>query len=181
MRFSAPNLNSAKLISSFFFERSSQGDQMEFQLCIMVGRGEGESFILVPGKEYILGRHTENDMMIMDKWVSRNHFKIQVKQNRYFITDLYSKNGTFADGKDLCPGTATEVKEGVPIVIGMTVLGLGKMYQTCLKPFLDSIRFRSEVNEHGKSIVPRRAMTTRRIWSLFTTRTILLWKQRISS
>lgn len=143
----------------------------------MVGTGEGESFILEPGKEYIVGRHTENNMRILDKCVSRNHFKIQVKRSRYFITDLYSKNGTFVDGRDLCPGIATEVKEGAPIVIGMTVLGLGNMCQTCLKPFLDSIRFRSEVNEQGESIVPRRFMTIRKNWSLFITRTILLWKR----
>src|SRR4030042_3824573 len=108
---------------------------MELKLFILVGKGQGESYRLMPGKEYIVGRHSENDIRIDDRNVSRNHFKIQVIENKHFITDLGSKNGTFVEGRDLIPGIVTEVKEGVPIVIGMTILGIGDMSKLSLKPF----------------------------------------------
>jgi len=135
---------------------------MELKLFILVGKGQGESYKLVPGKEYIVGRHSEKDIRIDDRNVSRNHFKIQVKGNRYFITDLYSKNGTFVEGRDLIPGIETEVKEGVPIVIGMTILGLGEMSKLTLKPFLDSAGFSSEVDENGDLVKPNRVMAVKR-------------------
>jgi two-component system, NtrC family, sensor kinase len=131
---------------------------MEHELNILVGKGQGQSFKLEPGKEYFVGRHSIDDIKIDDQNISRNHFKVQVKGDRYFITDLDSKNGTFADGRDLSPNIETEVKEGAPIVVGMTILGLGEMSKLCLKPFLDSVGFSSEVNEYGNPVKPERVM-----------------------
>jgi hypothetical protein len=135
---------------------------MEFNLFILVGKDQGECFKLKPGKVYLVGRHSVNDIKIADRNISRNHFKIRIKGDRYFVTDLGSKNGTFVDGKDLNPGVETEVKEGVPIVIGMTILGLGKMSESTLKPFLDSAGFSSEVDEHGKLVNPNRVLTLKK-------------------
>ncbi len=135
---------------------------MEFKLCILVGKCQGESFKLEPGKEYTVGRHSDNDIKIVDDNISRNHFKMQIKGYKYFITDLYSKNGTFVDGKDLSPGIETEVKEGVPIVIGMTILGLGAVCELCLKPFLDSAGFNSEMSEGEEDIELSRVMTIKK-------------------
>ncbi len=135
---------------------------MDFNLSILVGKDKGKLFKLEPGKEYIVGRHSENDIKIKDENISRKHFKIQVKANRYFITDLYSKNGTFVGGKDLIPGIETEVREGVPIVIGMTILGLGPISDSSLKLFLDSAGFYSEVNEEGEAIESNRIMSIKK-------------------
>lgn len=135
---------------------------MEFKMYILVGKGQYEIFKLEPGKEYTVGRHSENDITIVDKNISRNHFNIQVKGNRYFITDLGSKNGTYVEGKDLSPGIETEVKEGVPIVIGMTILGLGEICESILKPILDSAGFSSEVDEFGDVVKPDRVMALER-------------------
>ncbi len=135
---------------------------MEFELYILVGKDQGQSFKLEPGKEYLVGRHSENDIVIADKNISRNHFKIQVKGDGYFITDLDSKNGTFVGGKDLSPGVETQVEEGVPIVIGMTILGLGEVCKTSLKPFLDSAGFSGEVNAYGELVKPDRVMALKK-------------------
>ena len=135
---------------------------MDFKLCILVGKGQGESFKLALGKEYTVGRHSENDIKIEDENISRSHFKIRINGNKYFITDLGSKNGTFVDGKDLRPGIETEVREGAPIVIGMTILGLGEMSESSLKPFLDSAGFSSEVNKQGEFVKPLRVMANKK-------------------
>ncbi len=77
---------------------------MEFKLYILVGKCQGESFKLEPGKVIHCGQaFNDNDIKIVDDNISRNHFKIQVKGYKYFITDLGSKNGTFVEGKDLMP------------------------------------------------------------------------------
>ncbi len=129
---------------------------MEHELNILVGKGQGKSFKLEPGKEYLVGRHSKDDIKLDDQNISRNHFKVQVKGDRYFITDLGSRNGTFADGRDLSPNIETEVNEGAPIVVGMTILGLGEMSKSCLEPFLHSAGFSSEVNEYGDFVKPER-------------------------
>ncbi|MBN1105361.1 MAG: FHA domain-containing protein [Deltaproteobacteria bacterium] len=126
---------------------------MDFSLCILVGKGEGETIHLAPGAEYLVGRHAENDIVIPDQNVSRHHLRIQIKDSRYFITDLHSKNGTFVGGQDLTPGIPTQVNEGVPIVIGTTVLGFGGICQACLKPLLDSGIFYCERDECVGEIV----------------------------
>ncbi len=135
---------------------------MEHNLYILVGKDEGKSFRLMPGKLYIVGRHSTNDIIILDENVSRNHFEIQVRGDRYFIMDMGSKNGTFVGGKELIPGVETEVKEGVPIVIGMTVLGLGDIARRSLKPFLDSAGFSVGANEYEKTVRPERVMAVER-------------------
>jgi hypothetical protein len=134
----------------------------ESKLYILVGKGESESYRLIPDKVYMVGRHSTNEIIIFDKNVSRNHFTIQVKDDRYFIMDLGSKNGTFVEGKELIPGIETEVKEGVPIVVGMTILGLGEDCKSSLKPFLDSAGFSAEVNEYGMFIKPLRVKAVKK-------------------
>jgi pSer/pThr/pTyr-binding forkhead associated (FHA) protein len=134
---------------------------MELKLYILVGKGQGESFKLVPEKEYTVGRHSENDIRIEDNNISRNHFKIQIKEDKYFITDLHSKNGTFIGDRKLSPGVATEVREGVPIVIGMTIIGLGQVCESCLKPFLGSAGVFSEMSDEGGDIELYRVRNTK--------------------
>jgi pSer/pThr/pTyr-binding forkhead associated (FHA) protein len=135
---------------------------MEYMMCILIGKGEGESFKLEPEKEYTVGRHAESDIKILDENVSRKHFKIKVKNDKYFITDLESRNGTFVDGGDLRPGVETEVKEGVPIIIGMTIVGLGPFCDLYLKPFLDSAGFNKVVSMDVEVKRPKRVISIKK-------------------
>ncbi len=135
---------------------------MDFKLFILIGKGESESYRLKPGKIYMVGRHSTNDVILFDKNVSRNHFTIQAREDKYFIMDMGSKNGTFVEGRELSPGVETEVKEEVPIIAGMTILGLGENCRSNLKPFLDSAGFSGEVNEYGIFIKPSRIKAVRR-------------------
>jgi pSer/pThr/pTyr-binding forkhead associated (FHA) protein len=76
---------------------------------------------------------------LSDIYVSRRHLKILRRGQRYFIEDLNSKNGTCVDGELIDPGVELEIKEGVPIVIGVSVICLGKRCLEEVKALLDSI------------------------------------------
>jgi len=117
-------------------------------LYVLNGREEGRSFPLKEGANTV-GRSFENDITLEDKTVSRQHLRIVKEANRYLVADLESKNGTFLSGKYLPPETEEEVKEGVPIAIGMTVIGIGKASMTLTKPFLESVGLTKETGEES--------------------------------
>ena len=49
----------------------------------------------------IIGRVDECDVVIHDRQISRQHAKLMRDGNRYLLTDLKSKNGTFVNGVQL--------------------------------------------------------------------------------
>jgi len=118
------------------------------KLYVLNGTDAGRSFQLKEGANTI-GRSPENNISLQDTTVSRQHLRIVKERDRYFITDLESKNGTFLLGKYLPPETETEVKEGVPIAIGMTVLGIGETSITSTQPFLASVGLTAETGDES--------------------------------
>jgi hypothetical protein len=106
----------------------------------------GRSFELKEGANY-LGRSHENEVQIKDETVSRQHLRILKKGNSYFLTDLGSLNGTFCGGHYLNAGIEAEVKEGMPIAIGMTLLCIGEQSLGEVMPFLDATGLNREIGE----------------------------------
>jgi pSer/pThr/pTyr-binding forkhead associated (FHA) protein len=91
------------------------------KLYIIDGPDRGRSFDI--GKEATsIGRSPSNHIQLKDPYVSRRHLTVLRKGDTYFIKDLKSKNGTCVDGEPLSPRVECEVKEGVPIVIGVTLI-----------------------------------------------------------
>lgn len=88
---------------------------------------------------FILGRAADNDIRFSDTKVSRKHLKVEMRKNRYFLTDLGSRNGTFHNGNYLKPGVEVEAKLGIPIAMGWTVLCIGEEGVKHMPPFLDLI------------------------------------------
>jgi pSer/pThr/pTyr-binding forkhead associated (FHA) protein len=115
-------------------------------LYVLNGPDAGRSFPLQEGINRI-GRSSENDIVLQDETISRQHLKILWRTDRYFVTDLGSSNGTSLQGRDLVPGTETEVKEKTPIALGMTVVAIGQASLDEVKPFLDSIGLTQETSE----------------------------------
>ena len=113
------------------------------RLYVLNGPDKGQAFEMTEGDNYI-GRSSDNDFMIRDETVSRRHLKIIKRGKRYFIVDLKSMNGTFFNGNYLVPGFELEVRVGVPIMIGMRVIGIGHTSREILMPFLDSIGLTKE-------------------------------------
>ena len=69
----------------------------------------------------VLGRHPESVDLVLDhSKVSRQHLRITLVENRVYITDLNSLNGTRVNDSDLEPGTAFEVRHDDILSIGET-------------------------------------------------------------
>jgi len=118
------------------------------KLYILNGPSMGKSYELRDGYTY-LGRSVNNDIRIEDKTVSRRHLRIAKNGRRYLITDLRSRNGTFFNGKYIPYPFELEVKEGVPIAIGMTLICIGEGCVEQIMPFFDPIDFPPDTGEQS--------------------------------
>jgi hypothetical protein len=118
------------------------------QIFVMNGPEKGRT-IRFDEDMALLGRAPENHIQMRDKSVSRRHLKIERRGDRFFITDMRSRNGTFIDGVRINPETEYEVKEGMPIAVGKTFMSIGKSYPNELLAVLDSIDLFKELDEEG--------------------------------
>ena len=109
------------------------------RLYVAEGPDKGQALEL-KGKVIYMGRSPDNDVRMTDRTVSRKHLKVVRRDKRYFVEDLKSKNGTYVNGEQIKPGIEVEVHEGHPIVIGMSVLCLGKGCLDLVKNYLDSFK-----------------------------------------
>jgi pSer/pThr/pTyr-binding forkhead associated (FHA) protein len=124
-------------------------------LYIISGPQIGRSFELQEG-ECLLGRSPQNDICIDDKTMSRKHLRIVVEEDRYFITDLKSRNRTFYGGEYLVPYQEIEIVEGAPIAIGMTVIGLGEKCKDKMTPYLETATLIRRASMNGGRFENRR-------------------------
>jgi len=125
---------------------------------ILNGPDIGRSFKLREGVSFV-GRSFDNDIRIDDKTVSRKHLKIVNKDGKVFVTDLKSRNGTFFDGKYLDPGCEVEIEEGMPLALGMAVIGLGEECKEQMTPFLDTVSLITKNWKRDEKAGDRRART----------------------
>ena len=138
-------------------------------LYVLNGPEKGRSFRLREGENYI-GRSIDNDIRIEDRTLSRKHAKIVFKGNRFFITDLKSQNRTFFDRAYLEPGTEVELKAGMPIALGTTIVNVslsetddGQMtsFSETLKLSKADIETASELAERRDETEEKRAQLLR--------------------
>jgi hypothetical protein len=128
------------------------------KLHVLNGPEMGQVFELKDGPTYV-GRSEDNDIRIENKAVSRRHLKITQKENRLFVTDLKSENGTFIGGDLISPSLEVEVEEGRPISIGMCMISLGEAPPQQIMPFLDPIGFTEDIAGQSGIYVAHRDKT----------------------
>ncbi|MEO1228084.1 MAG: FHA domain-containing protein [Myxococcota bacterium] len=90
-----------------------------FALRFISGKYQGGEFPLENDREFIVGRSSELDMVLVEDMVSRKHAKISTKTGQIVITDMGSTNGTFVNGEKV---RKTRLKEGDRILIGTSIL-----------------------------------------------------------
>jgi hypothetical protein len=138
---------------------------MMTRLYILAGPDKDESFELKGDFNYI-GRSAHNDIRMRDIAVSRRHAKISRRVNSFFIKDLGSENGTFVSGERISSGVELEIREGVPVVIGMSVICLGSKCLELVSPFLESIGLSNEIREDSGVFKQHKTMAMQKIVEL---------------
>ena len=131
------------------------------KLYILGGPEKGKSFELDTDLMTI-GRGPESHIQVRDKSVSRKHLEIVRKEDKVFIKDLKSKNGTYVNDERIKPGKPLEIEQGVPIAIGRTLLCVGEApleEDEDLTTVLDSVDLAKEIHESGTVFVQDRPMT----------------------
>jgi len=136
------------------------------KLHILNGPAMGQSYELLDGATY-LGRSIDNDIRIEDKTVSRRHLRIVKKGPKYVVMDLKSRCGTFYNGTYLASGLEHEVKEAMPIAIGMSVICIGGEPGEEITPFLDSIELNRESGGQSGIFEVHRERTNQKKLELF--------------
>jgi 3',5'-cyclic-nucleotide phosphodiesterase len=115
------------------------------------------------GKDTLLvGRAPDCDLPVKDPFVSRKHLKISRKGEKIFIKDLNSRNGTFVNGDPIRPGLEIDLPEGVPVVMGMTVLCFGEACAEEIQGFLGSIDISDLEQEETEGPTEDRPMTAQK-------------------
>ena len=131
------------------------------KLYLMDGKAEIQSFDLLKNT-LTIGRSSDNDIPMTDEYVSRRHLKITKRGDSYFIVDLGSRNGTFVNGKQIPKGREYEVKEGVPVIVGMSLVCLGKACLEHVMPFVDSLYDLDELNQISGFSMKDRPLTAQK-------------------
>jgi pSer/pThr/pTyr-binding forkhead associated (FHA) protein len=93
----------------------------------------------------------DNNVRIEDRTVSRKHLRIFRDNDKCFITDLKSRNGTFYRGSFVTPGASVEVQEGFPIALGMAVICVGESCADEIMPFPELLGLAMESKEDRKT------------------------------
>ena len=135
------------------------------KLHILTGPDKAQAFD-VKDEPLFIGRSPQNDIQMSDITVSRRHLKIFRKRNKYFINDLKSENGTFVGGREIPAGIDYEIKEGVPIVVGMSLLCVGEGCLEYVMPLLNSIDLSRDIREDSGIFLQHKSMTTEKIIEL---------------
>ncbi len=111
---------------------------------IQTGKHKGRK-VKIKDPEIILGRDEAAKIRIASKDVSRHHCSIQIRDDKLFVNDLKSSNGTFINGKPLT--SETELLPGGTLTVGpMTFLLLGDPEKTVRKPSV-SVGLRPQVDQ----------------------------------
>ena len=71
-----------------------------------------------------IGRSSDNDIQLTDKYTSRNHLILWGESNRFFVKDLGSKTGTYVNGHQIPSGKVVELKKSQSIFVGKTLISL---------------------------------------------------------
>jgi len=98
---------------------SQTGARTHLALRFISGKYQGGEFPLEEGKEIVIGRSSELDMVLVEEMVSRKHARIRMAGGIISIEDMGSTNGTFVNGEKI---QKAQLKEGDRVLIGTSIL-----------------------------------------------------------
>lgn len=82
----------------------------------------GNRYLPLVGRySWLIGRNPENNFVIPDSWISRQHAMFQLTEDReFYLIDLGSRNGTFVNGRRVTIPMA--LQDGDRVMLGQTEL-----------------------------------------------------------
>lgn len=92
--------------------------QKQYTLKFISGKYQGGEFPIAAGRELVLGRSNELDVVLVEDMVSRKHARISFTNDNLLIEDLGSTNGTFVNGEKV---KRARLKEGDRVLIGTSI------------------------------------------------------------
>lgn len=92
---------------------------VSYALRFISGKYQGGEFPLHKGREIVIGRSSELEMVLIEDMVSRRHAAITVNGDELTIADVGSTNGTFVNGEKV---KRARLKEGDRILIGTSIM-----------------------------------------------------------
>ena len=99
------------LVSGFLTGNSIEGNKEE---------------VKINKDEFIIGRMKDNvDYYIPNKAVGKIHAKFIIKDDKFYLVDLESKNGTYIDNVRLKPNAMYEVRKGSKITFANSIYMFG--------------------------------------------------------
>lgn len=101
---------------------TNRGDSLDDAYLKVVNRLDSldfkmQEYYVIDG-DLSLGRSSRNDIVIKDKFVSKNHLKIHDDSEAYYIEDLGSANGTFLNGAKIDSNELIELQNNDKIGVG---------------------------------------------------------------
>ena len=83
--------------------------------------------LLLPVGHHVLGSSSDVDLTLVMPTISRRHAELDVRENRLFVRDLHSSNGTQVDGRPV--QGRTEARPGQSIQFGeVRLLKIGRAH-----------------------------------------------------
>ncbi len=116
-----------------------------YALRFISGKYQGGEFPLAEDREFIVGRASDLDMVLVEDMVSRKHATISTRSGQVTIADMDSTNGTFVNGEKI---RKTRLKEGDRILIGTSILKVVAATKATISP--------SEARQHLAAVSERR-------------------------
>lgn len=99
------------LVEQVTKEELSEEEQRNITLIL-----RGKDVIRINSFPFIIGKSQKANFTIEgDSFISRKHCRITKRDNRFFIEDLQSMNGTFVDGEEIA--SKTEIHQNSEIIL----------------------------------------------------------------
>ena len=97
-------------------------DVLKFE--VEVKKGDSQSSSTVTKETFVVGRAPTCDVIIDHPQVSREHLRVEWKDEKIFITDLGSSHGTSLNGKPLTPKKSSQYISGDNLTFANKVVSI---------------------------------------------------------